>query len=117
MGNFLIVFLLRSVSDTALFYMAGPYKWSAFFTFSNQHPPPPMLCTFDCHVQFFLLHFAGDQYISAVIAVYHELEFSMDQIRKFCGFLVSVLRVTAVPVDMQHVVFVLIEIMLFSVWN
>jgi hypothetical protein len=41
----------------------------------------------------------------------------MGQIRKFCGFVVSVLSVNTVPVDVQHVVFIIIKVILFSVRN
>ena len=33
----------------------------------------------------------------------------MGQLRKFCGFVVSVVSVNTVPVDMQHVVFIIVK--------
>jgi hypothetical protein len=33
----------------------------------------------------------------------------MGQLRKFCGFVVSVVSVNAVAVDMQHVVFIIVK--------
>jgi len=41
----------------------------------------------------------------------------MGQIRKFCGFVVSALSVNTVPVDMQRVMFIIVKVILFSVWN
>ena len=41
----------------------------------------------------------------------------MGQVRTFCGFLVSVLRVNTVPVDMQHVVFIIVRVILLSLRN
>jgi len=41
----------------------------------------------------------------------------MGQIRKFCGFVVSILSVNTVPVDMQHVVLIVVKVILFSVQN
>ena len=42
-----------------------------------------------------------------------ELGFSMGQIRKFCGFVVSVLSLNTDPVDMQHIMFIIVKLILF----